>query len=223
MVKVSQVSENIIKVHMKVGITISAWVVKHENGSIIIDTGIRPMAPRILKEAARFGRVQMILLTHGHPDHVGGLAYIQDRVNAPVYIHGLEIPYITGEKPYPNRKKPTDYTKGFSVKQLPGDSRGVFHSMMGIDPYFTPGHSPGHTAYYHKKDDVLITGDMITSKNGRIGPPMKQFTANMDRAMRSTKTIQKVAPGKLSICHGEDLEYSQHLYSAFVNEYQSKV
>ncbi|HPL54501.1 MAG TPA: MBL fold metallo-hydrolase [Bacillota bacterium] len=48
----------------------------------------------------RFGKgskPRSIVLTHGHFDHVGSVMKLSELWNVPVYIHELEIPYVTGK------------------------------------------------------------------------------------------------------------------------------
>ena len=50
------------------------------------------------------GVPKAVILTHGHFDHIGGIEKILSRWNVPVYAHPDEIPYLTGEKRYPEPK-----------------------------------------------------------------------------------------------------------------------
>lgn len=74
--------------------------------------------------------------------------------------------------------------------------------MGGLRPYLTPGHSPGHVAYYHEQDRVLLAGDLFTSRRGRIGRPMAIFTADMAEAVRSAAIVSALQPERLEVCHG---------------------
>ena len=74
--------------------------------------------------------------------------------------------------------------------------------MAGLRPYLTPGHSPGHVAYYHEQDRVLLAGDLFTTRRGRIGRPMAIFTADMAEAVRSAAIVARLRPDRLEICHG---------------------
>ncbi len=67
-----------------------------------MDTGLENSGNFIIKAAEeRFGtesRPEAIILTHGHFDHVGSVIQLSQHWDVPVYIHELEIPYITGKK-----------------------------------------------------------------------------------------------------------------------------
>ncbi|MDQ0300774.1 glyoxylase-like metal-dependent hydrolase (beta-lactamase superfamily II) [Salibacterium salarium] len=218
--KVKKVSNHIYKIEAWMGIIVSAWIVKTDNGSIIVDTGMGWMTSRILEQAEKYGPLQMILLTHGHIDHTGGLSSILKKETVPVYAHRLEIPYMEGDLIYPRKKKPQYLVDKGVVKKLPEDGEGVLHTMMGLIPYYTPGHSPGHTVFYHPDDNVLICGDLFTSKKGELTPPIKMFTADMKQAVMSGGIVKKRTPDILSICHGKDILNPSKQYEKYRLEYE---
>ncbi|HYH02483.1 MAG TPA: MBL fold metallo-hydrolase, partial [Bacillota bacterium] len=69
---------------------------------VLVDTGLENSADFILQSVEkRFGkgnRPQAIILTHGHFDHVGSVIKLSELWDVPVYIHQLEMPYVTGKK-----------------------------------------------------------------------------------------------------------------------------
>ncbi|WP_242694856.1 MBL fold metallo-hydrolase [Pseudogracilibacillus auburnensis] len=71
------------------------------------------MAKGILKfiEQLNAGSLKRIVLTHGHPDHVGAIKRILKVKTVPVFAHRIEIPYMEGDYPYPGRKKPQHLLK----------------------------------------------------------------------------------------------------------------
>ena len=147
---------------------------------VLVDTGLENSGNFIIKAAEeRFGtesRPEAIILTHGHFDHVGSVIQLSQHWDVPVYIHELEIPYITGKKDYPvgdptvgggmvAEMSPTfPHTSidiGYRAVALPAD--GSIPSMPEWRWIHTPGHTEGHISLFRESDRVLIAGDAFST------------------------------------------------------------
>ncbi|MBM7551246.1 MBL fold metallo-hydrolase [Thalassobacillus pellis] len=202
--KITQVSENIWSLRTWAIIPIHVWVVTEEDGLTLVDAGIPTMGKGIRKflKQLKAGPLKRILLTHGHSDHVGALNKVLQEQPVPVYAHRMEIPYMEGEITYPGRKKPAQSIEKHLAQPLKEDENGNLLRMGALTPYITPGHSPGHVVYYHEKDQVLLAGDLFTSKNGKLHRPIPMFTADMEKAIRSSEVVRQLKPKRLEVCHG---------------------
>jgi len=84
---------------------VNVYFVESSAGWVLIDAGLPGTASAIRTAAAElFGtgtHPQAIVLTHGHFDHVGALRTLIDEWCAPIYVHPLELPYVTGVSKYP--------------------------------------------------------------------------------------------------------------------------
>jgi len=204
--KIKQLSPHIYKLEKWVGIKISMWIVLDNEGITLIDTGLKFMGNKLQKMLEKQGNLVRILLTHGHPDHVGSLNCILQHYEVPVYAHRDEEPYLQGEIPYPGKKKSTRVVEHGIIRAF-SETGGKYDMIGGLRPYHTPGHSPGHIVFHHEEEDVLIAGDLFTSKNGQLRRPIPMFTADMAKALDSGKEIlEYLNPGMISLCHGEDNE-----------------
>ncbi len=203
--KVQQISEHVWSLKTWIIIPIHVWLVADEEGVTLVDAGIPMMAKGILKtiEKIQKGPLQRILLTHGHGDHTGAIKAILKEKHVPVYASAIEIPYIEGELPYPGRKKAAMSVAKGVTKPLEVTERDQLKPVGGLIPYHTPGHSPGHVAYYHAEDQVLLAGDLFTSKKGKLHRPMPMFTADMKQALNSSLILKTLKPKHLEVCHGE--------------------
>jgi glyoxylase-like metal-dependent hydrolase (beta-lactamase superfamily II) len=205
--------------------------VSHD-GWTLIDTGLPGYARTIRREAARvFGAApSAILMTHGHFDHTGGLPRLADEWRVPVYAHPLELPYLTGESPYPPPdpmvgggaqswlsplfpRGPIDL--GRRVHMLP--ENGVVPTLPGWQWLLTDGHSPGHVSFFRESDRTLIAGDaVVTTRQESLIDVMRQhpivwrppafFTCDWIAARRSVETIAALHPNILATGHGVALQ-----------------
>lgn len=153
---------------------------KKDEDFVLIDAGM-PKSKKLITRAIeeRFGedsQPKAIILTHGHFDHVGALIELVERWNVPVYAHELEIPYLTGQKQYPEPDStvegglvsimspifPNDpINLGDNVNVLPAD--GTVPELPEFKWIHTPGHSPGQVALFREKDRALIAADTFVT------------------------------------------------------------
>lgn len=214
MMKLEQISEHIWCIKAWLLIPVRIWIVKEDDGVTLVDAGMPFMTRRIVAfiRQLQLGPLKQILLTHGHSDHVGAVKKIVETESVPVYAHRNEIPYMEGAKLYPRRKKLEVNVQPGLAQSLPEDAEGNLKAIGGLQPYLTPGHSPGHVVYYHENDGVLLAGDLFTSKRGKLHRPMPMFTGDMEQAIKSSLIVRQLQPRHLEICHGKPVKHpAEHL------------
>ena len=160
------------------------------NAAAIVDPG--GDAERILALVKGKGLdVQMILLTHGHFDHVLGVpGILQAMPDLPVYITETDYPEAVTGGPF-----------GYAMGQV---SNPVFYDEgdtvtlgnLKIDVLRTPGHTPGSVVL--KVEDCLITGDTLFAGScGRTDFPggSNQQMARSLKRLADLPGDYKVYPG----------------------------
>ena len=79
-------------------------LVDRAGDAVLLDTGLVGEPWLIRRRLARLGlrpdKIKAILLTHGHIDHAGNLAWAKAFTGAPIYAHPAEQPHIDGSYPY---------------------------------------------------------------------------------------------------------------------------
>jgi len=114
------------------------------SSALLIDPGEEPQ--RLLDAASRLGaKIEAILITHCHFDHVGAVAPIARATGAPVYCPEIEIGVLADIQKWtmPGFGPYESYDAEHTVK---GGERMTL-AGMDIEVLFTPGHSPGHVTY----------------------------------------------------------------------------
>lgn len=111
-------------------------------------------------------KVQNILLTHAHIDHVLGLQKAFDKYKVPILMHELEKEILD--------RNPMDANRfGFFFKPFEGEISYLNENeIISLDDYefqilHVPGHSPGHIAFYSEAQKFIISGDVLFE--GSIG------------------------------------------------------
>ena len=107
-------------------------------------------------------RCVAILLTHGHWDHLVGVAELADASGAPVYMAEGERALLED----PNRFTPSGMTlRPYTPDILLRGGETIDIAGISFDVLSVPGHSPAHIAYY--ADGSLFSGDVLFA--GSVG------------------------------------------------------
>lgn len=187
--------------------TVNVWLVVNGEDVHIIDTGFAEMTEGVMQVAEKLGTPASVLITHGHLDHVLGVHQLVERFEGiKIYVDSKEIEEINkGIPPYPVKDE---------------NMEGMFEELTdevvlaaGLEHYITPGHSPGHAIFYHRKDKVLMVGDLFITTDTRLLPPIKRFTPDMNESIDSGSIVDEIKPRIITSSHGDDLLYTKNLYT----------
>ena len=207
---------------------------KQKDKWVLIDTGLENSGEFIRhvveEEFGSSSKPEAIILTHGHFDHVGSVAELANDWDVPVYIHELELPYVTGKKDYPLAEtevddgivakisktfKHTSIDLGNRVFPLPAD--GSIPFMPEWKWILVPGHTEGQIVLFRESDRVLIAADSFTtvkqesllsvlSQHEKVSGPPKYFTTNWEQAKQSLQKIIDLNPRLAIVSHGQPIE-----------------
>jgi hypothetical protein len=118
-----------------------------ESGStaaFVVDPG--DDADRIVALATERGlKIEAILVTHCHWDHIGGVAALAAATGAPVWMNAIESQVLEDPDSFPNMG-PKPIEAATVDHKLEGGER-IEVAGIAIDVLHTPGHSPGHLTF----------------------------------------------------------------------------
>ena len=144
---------------------------KADGRRVMIDAGFGPPRGRLLAEMKKAGispeSVSDILITHIHPDHVGGL---RDFPNAKVHIARDEYEAWVDD---PARKNLARFLPDEKELRLFAYGAELF---PGLEALKVPGHTPGHTVF--RMNDRYFIGDLVHAAELQIAHPA--FCARYD-------------------------------------------
>ncbi|HLB21755.1 MAG TPA: MBL fold metallo-hydrolase, partial [Solirubrobacteraceae bacterium] len=112
--------------------------------AVIVDPGDEP--ERLLQAIDALGvRIEAILLTHCHFDHIGAVAPVARATGAPVYCPEIERPLLTDVMSWvPPGFGPFE---SYQPEHVVAGGERITLADLDIKIIFTPGHSPGHVTY----------------------------------------------------------------------------
>ncbi len=133
--------------------------------------------------------IEAIVLSHSHPDHVGGVPHLSERFDLPVLAHPA-----TGEQV----EFPVDrHLADGEILTSPGDPDWRLRAIH------TPGHDPGHLCFLEESTGGLLAGDMLANPGSII--VSREYRGDMTEFMDSLQRLLDVECKFIVPAHGMPL------------------
>lgn len=178
------------------------------NGTIfLVDAGTKGSGKKILSfYSGRNEKPAMVLITHYHMDHVGGLKLIHDQLTPEIFVPDNEMEVVAGRsKPAPAASMMGRFASSLMKTDPVTDIKPASElTVEGIDVLKTEGHTPGSTSYYFPSLKAVFVGDALGTKNGEAFVN-KAFTLDMGAANKAKDRLLAMTGVTIFPGHGEPL------------------
>lgn len=147
-----------------------------------------------LELAGRGARCVAILVTHGHWDHLGGVADLAEGTGAPVHMAEAERALLERVSDY----LPAGvHVRSWTPEVLLRGGETLELAGISFETISVPGHSPGHLAY--SADGCLFSGDVLFAGSvGRTDLP----GADWETLLQSLQTLTESLPAETVVYPG---------------------
>lgn len=210
---------------------VSSFAFVDDDGQVtLVDAGTKRAPRRILAGLEHIGvapsDVTRLLVTHAHPDHVGGLATMRGRTGATVAVHERDAAYVReGKGPVLDRSTLGGrlLRRNRGSAPTPVEDELVDGQVLdvggGLRVVHTPGHSPGHVALLHQASSVLITGDSIWNMRSRMTWPVPAFCTDVAMAKETAHVLAELEYQVAAFTHGPEIrEGAREAVRGFLRE-----
>jgi len=166
-------------------------------GDLVLVEPASPYEPEIAQATAwvegriaQGQRLRAVLLTHHHPDHIGGADAIRARFGVPVWAHARTAERLQGKVAIDRHLE-----HGERI-ELDGPTPMVVEAMH------TPGHAPGHLCFYEPESRSLVAGDMVAGVGTII---VETKDGDMQQYLASLEAMAARGAAQLLPAHGDPI------------------
>jgi glyoxylase-like metal-dependent hydrolase (beta-lactamase superfamily II) len=154
------------------------------------DEGEQRALADCLDDLLREGRrVREMILTHHHPDHVGGVAalraHLEAKIKSPIDVAAHRLTAATVERER-NDFAVTRYIEDGETIKLEGAPPLVLRALH------TPGHTRGHLCFYEERTGALLTGDVVVGVGSVLIDPPEGDMRDYLASLRRLRTLPKL-------------------------------
>ncbi len=196
---------------------VNVVVLRDDDGVVLVDAGLD--RPGLTARLARLGiapsDVTRVLLTHAHPDHIGGVRRLRRSGSAALVAigrddlavaRGLADPPAAehlGGRLFSRLPAPGAWGRSVPIPDASALEDGQQLPIAGgLEVVATPGHTVGHVAFHLPARDVVIGGDVVFNVFSlRPAPAFLCWRSAPNLA--SVARLAALGAGTLALAHGQ--------------------
>ncbi len=172
------------------------------SGATVIDPAVddAEYLAAIVQEGQSRGGIRRILISHGHPDHIGGAEALRARLDVPILAFSRQgVPFADEEI--------ADNTP-FAC----GDDT--------LRTLYTPGHRFDHLCFWLEQQRILFAGDLVASHGTVVIPPPPQ--GDLYDYLQSLQRVQNLDIVSIVPAHGEVITRPQEKLAEYIAHRQKR-
>jgi glyoxylase-like metal-dependent hydrolase (beta-lactamase superfamily II) len=213
--KTTPITDNLVQL-TRLGF-VNLYLVRDDDGLTVVDTGLGGLAPEIVAAAEELGApIVRIALTHAHGDHAGSWDALHEALPDAEVVMGARESRLLEEERRLDPDEPDAKVRGSwpTLETPPSRTVNDGDAVGTLRVVFTPGHTPGHVAYFDERDGTLIAGDALQTQGGvavagkptLLFPFMAMGTWHKPTAVESARKLRALNPSRLAVGHGKVLD-----------------
>lgn len=122
-----------------------------------------------------------VVLSHHHPDHIGAAVACARRYRVPILAHAATRDRLAGRIPIDRTLTDGD--------RLPLGTAPHGRGEWALQAVWTPGHAPGHLAFFEPDYGLLFAGDMVSPLSSMIVSPQDGDLAEYVASLRQLNAL----------------------------------
>lgn len=202
-----------------------------DSDATLIDTGLLEDQTDLQRALQQIGiaeqQIRTVLLTHAHCDHAGNAAYFTAQ-SATVKLHAQELPFLnmprrtympSGMASLMRPHTALAFAIGearYPVPRIAGGAQGLRSDEIvrtagsDLQVVASPGHTPGHVAYFRERDGILFSGDAVMNiipirRVIGLSLPIRFLSSDWEQGKASARRLSELSPRLLLSGHGPPL------------------